>query len=131
VAGALYNVTVPAIDNWRRFTQPPGAAGIAELYADERIGPKVVLHLMDALLAQYAGGPGFAPNYAITHATLYASRDPVALDAHALRLIDRWREPAKLPSVGKPGEWLRAAAQMGLGVAEESRTDLRPIAPLP
>jgi uncharacterized protein (DUF362 family) len=131
VAGALYNVTVPAIDNWRRFTQPPGAAGIAELYADERIGPKVVLHLMDALLAQYAGGPGFQPNYAFAHGTLYASRDPVALDAHALRLIDRWREPAKLPKVGKPGEWLQDAAQMGLGVAEESRIDLRPVAPLP
>lgn len=131
VAGALYNVTVPAIDNWRRFTQPFGAAGLAELYADERIGPKVVLHLMDALLAQYAGGPGFQPNYAIAHGALYASRDPVALDAHALRLINRWREPAKLPKVGKPGEWLQDAAQMELGVADENRIDLRPVTPLP
>jgi hypothetical protein len=131
VAGALYNATVPAIDNWRRFTQPGGAAGIAELFADERIGPKVVLHLMDGLLAQYAGGPGFQPNYALHHATIYASRDPVALDAHALRLLERWREPAKLPPIGKPGAWLEDAAQMGLGVAEENRIDLRPVAPLP
>jgi hypothetical protein len=131
VAGALYNVTVPAIDNWRRFTQPGGASGIADLYAGERIAPKVVLHLMDALLAQYAGGPGFQPNYAVAHATLYASRDPVALDAHALRLIDRWRAPAKLPPTGKSGEWLETAAQLGLGVADESRIDVRPVAQLP
>lgn len=131
VAGALYNVTVPAIDNWRRFTQPAGAAGIAELYADERIGPKVVLHLMDGLLAQYAGGPGFQPNYAFAHATLYASRDPVALDAHALRLIDRWRESSKLPRTGKAGEWLQDAAQMGLGVVEENRIEVRQVTPLP
>lgn len=131
VAGALYNATVPAIDNWRRFTQPAGATSIAELYADERVGPKVVLHLMDALLAQFAGGPGFQPNYAFHHGTIYASRDPVALDANARRLIDRWRVEAKLPPTGKSGDWLEIAAQMGLGVSEESRIDLRPVAPLP
>ncbi len=131
VAGALYNMTIPAVDNWRRFTQPGGAAGIAELYADERIGPKVVLHVMDGLLAQYAGGPGFQPNYAFAHGTLYASRDPVALDAHALRQIDRWRANSKLPPIAKRGEWLEAAAQMGLGAADESRIELRPVTPLP
>lgn len=125
VAGALYNATIPAVDNWRRFTQPGGADAIADLYADERIGPKVVLHLMDALLAQYAGGPGFSPNYSFAHATLYASRDPVALDAHALRLIDKWRVPANLPPVAKKMEWLETAAQMGLGQAEENRIELR------
>lgn len=131
VAGALYNATIPAVDNWRRFTQPAGAAGIAELYADERIGPKVVLHVMDGLLAQYAGGPGFQPNYAFAHDTLYASRDPVALDAHALRLIDRWRANSKLPPVGKNGEWLETASQMGLGAFDENRIELRPVTPLP
>ncbi len=131
VAGALYNVTIPAIDNWRRFTQPGGAAGIAELYADERIGRKVVLHLMDGLLAQYAGGPGFQPNYAFPHATLYASRDPVALDAHAARLIDRWRANSNLPPLGKRAEWLETAAQIGLGVASEDSIELRQVAPLP
>ena len=38
---------------------------------------------MDGLVAQYAGGPQSQPNYAIHHATLYASKDPVALDAVA------------------------------------------------
>ena len=129
VAGALYNVTVPAVDNWRRFTGPGGAGGIAELYADERIGPRVVLHVVDGLLAQYAGGPNFNPNYAFKHATLYASRDPVALDATALRLIDGWRLQAKLPVTGKRAEWLEQAAQMGLGQFEEGRIELQTVEP--
>ena len=84
VAGCLYNVTIPNIDNWRRFGTPPdfGASSIPEIYADPHIGPKVVLNLMDGLLAQYAGGPESQPGYAFPFATLYASKDPVAIDCH-------------------------------------------------
>lgn len=129
VAGALYNMTVPNVDNWRRFTHTDGpiATSPAELYADERIGPKVVLHVLDGLLAQYAGGPGFNPNYAFAHQTLYASKDPVALDATALRKIDEWRKLAKLPPLAKKGEWLEGAAQMGLGNAAESAITLQQV----
>lgn len=129
VAGALFNVTVPNVDNWRRFTQTDGmiSTSPAELYADERIGPKVVLHLMDALLAQYAGGPVFNPNYAFAHQTLYASRDPVALDATALRKINEWRQLAKLPSLARRGQWLETAAEMGLGHAAESAITLQQV----
>lgn len=127
VAGAIYNVTVPNVDNWRRFTQTAGpiATSPAELYLDERIGPKVVLNFLDGLLAQYAGGPGFNPNYAFAHQTLYASKDPVALDAMALRKIDAWRKLTKLPPLAKQGEWLEGAAQMGLGNADESAITLQ------
>lgn len=129
IAGALYNMTVPNLDNWRRFLQPSyGAAdGIADAYADERIGAKVVLHIMDGLLAQYAAGPAADPNYAFAHATLYASKDPVALDATALRLIEGWRKQAKLPPIGRRGEWLRTAAELGLGNFAEEKIVLRQV----
>lgn len=129
IAGALYNMTVPNVDNWRRFTRTEGPIGAspADLYADERIGPKVVLHIMDGLIAQYAGGPGFNPNYAFPHQTLYASKDPVALDATALRKIEEWRKLAKLPSLAKAGEWLETASQMGLGNAAEIRITQQPV----
>lgn len=128
VAGALYNMTVPNVDNWRRFTQPNGGAdSIPDLYADEHLGPKVVLTIMDALRPQYAGGPGFNPNYAFSWHTLYASKDPVALDAHAFRLIEGWRKQAKLPPVGRRAEWLAGAAQAGLGNFAEGRIMLRPV----
>ena len=131
VAGAIYNATIPNVDNWRRFTQTEGAisSSPAELYADERLGPKCVLHIMDALLAQYAGGPAFNPNYSFPHQTIYASTDPVALDAVALRKIDGWRVQAKLPPIGKRGAWLHDAAEMGLGRAAESSIILRQVDP--
>ena len=117
VAGALYNMTVPNVDNWRRFLQldASNTESIASLYADEHIAPKVVLHIMDALVAQFAGGPGFQPNYAFEHHTLYASRDPVALDALGLRKLEEWRKPAKLAPIGSRAEWLQSAEQLGLG----------------
>lgn len=128
VAGALYNMTVPNVDNWRRFTQPEGGAdSIPDLYADAHLGPKVVLTIMDALRPQYAGGPHFNPNYAFSLHTIFASKDPVALDAHALRLIEGWRKDAKLPPIGKRAEWLESAAQAGLGNFAEQKIMLRPV----
>lgn len=119
VAGAIYNATIPNVDNWRRFLQTEGpiTSSPAELYADEHVGPKCVIHIMDGLLAQYAGGPAFNPNYCFAYQTIYASRDPVALDAVVLRKIDEWRAQAKLPPIAKRGAWLEEAAAMGLGSA--------------
>jgi len=129
VAGAIYNMTVPNIDNWRRFTttEGDGASGLLDVYADERVGGKVVLTIMDALLAQYAGGPRFNPNYAFPYHTIYASKDPVALDANAYRLIEGWRKPAKLPSIARRAEWLKDGEAMGLGFFTESKIFLRPV----
>ena len=128
VAGALYNMTVPNVDNWRRFTQSvEGTDAIPDVYADEHLGPKVVLTIMDALRPQYAGGPQFNPNYAFSWHTIYAGKDPVALDAHALRLIEGWRKEAKLPPVGKRAAWLESAAQSGLGNFAESKIIVRSV----
>ena len=127
VAGAIYNMTVPNIDNWRRFTQTEGdgASGLLDLYADERVGAKVVLTIMDALLAQYAAGPRFNPNYAFPFHTIYASKSPLSLDAHAFRLIEGWRKEAKLPSIAKRAEWLESGEEMGFGQFAESRIVLK------
>ena len=128
VAGALYNMTVPNVDNWRRFTQTDCADAIPDVYADANLGPKVVLTIMDALRPQYAGGPQFSPNYAFSWHTIYASKDPVALDAHALRLIEGWRKEAKLPPIGKRAAWLESAAESGLGNFAEGKIIVRPVA---
>ena len=131
VAGAIYNATVPNVDNWRRFVQTDGAlsSSPAEIFADERVGPKCVLHILDGLLAQYAGGPSFNPNYAFAHQTIYVSKDPVALDAVALRKIEAWRAEAKLPPIAKRAAWLEDAAQAGLGNFAEERITLRQVEP--
>src|SRR5438445_12007612 len=59
IAGCIYNMTIPNIDNWRRFAQGSrfGTESLAEIYANPIIAKKVVFNLMDGLIAQYAGGP--------------------------------------------------------------------------
>jgi hypothetical protein len=127
VAGCLYNATIPNIDNWRRFAQGSGygRAVIAELYNHPSIGKKVVLNIMDGLIAEYAGGPQSQPNYALHHATLLASKDPVAIDVLALRQIEEWRANARLPSIAPFATHVLFAGQLGIGCADLTRIEIR------
>jgi uncharacterized protein (DUF362 family) len=127
IAGCLFNMTIPNIDNWRRFTQGSsfGAESLADIYANPIVAKKVVLNIMDGLLAQYAGGPQSQPNWALHHATLYASKDPVAVDAVALKRLGEWRVHASLPPIGHIADYVQAASQIGVGNSEANRIEIR------
>ncbi|MEI8340836.1 MAG: DUF362 domain-containing protein [Verrucomicrobiota bacterium] len=129
IAGCLFNVTIPNLDNWRRYVSGPGVGGsaIADLYAEPMISNKVVLTIMDGLIAQYAGGQGFEPNYSFHFNTIYAGKDPVAIDATALREIGKWRKQAKLPESDKYATYLEAAEAMGLGNFSADQIDLKAV----
>jgi uncharacterized protein (DUF362 family) len=129
IAGCIYNMTIPNIDNWRRFAQGSrfGGESLAEIYANPIIAKKVVFNLMDGLIAQYAGGPQPQPNYAIHHATLYASKDPVALDAVALRYFEQWRTRASLRAIGPLAAYVDYASQIGLGNSAPNRIEVKNI----
>lgn len=126
VNGALANMTLPNLDNWRRFVKEPlfGDPYMAEIYADPRILDKVVITILDGLMLQYAGGPFPDANYAVENFTLFASRDPVAIDSTAARLLDEWRLPAKLPRLEPRTLWLATAEQLGLGNSKEKDIQL-------
>jgi len=127
IAGCLYNMTIPNIDNWRRFAQLGGFGrdSLAEIYGSPIIGKKVVLNLMDGLIAQYAGGPQSQPNWAVHYATLYASKDPVAIDAIALKQLQQWRVRGSLPAIGHTADYIQAAADIGLGNAAPNRIEIK------
>ena len=129
IAGCIYNMTIPNIDNWRRFAQGSrfGAESLAEIYANPLIKDKVVFNLMDGLMAQYAGGPQPQPNYALPHATLYASKDPVALDTIALKKLEEWRMRGSLRPVGPVAAYIEFASQLGLGNSATNRIEVRNI----
>ena len=129
IAGCIYNMTIPNIDNWRRFAQGSrfGVESLAEIYANPLIAKKVVFNLMDGLIAQYAGGPQPQPNYAVHHGTLYASRDPVALDAVALKRLEEWRKRGNLRPVGSVAAYIDVASQLGLGNSATNRIEVRNI----
>lgn len=127
IAGCIYNMTIPNLDNWRRFAQASrfGVDSLAEIYANPLIAKKVVFNLMDGLIAEYAGGPQSQPNYAIHHATLYASKDPVALDAVALKRLEQWRAQADLRAIGPLAGYVAFASQLGLGNSTPNRIEIR------
>jgi len=131
VHGALAGMTIGILDNWRRFGKGDGYgdAALADAYASEGIADKIVLTLMDGMVLQYAGGPYPGPLNCVAYATLFASRDPVAVDATALRLIDEQRSVSKLPKASDDGGHVQAAQERGLGNADETRISLRRVGP--
>ena len=104
-----------------------GDSALASVYADDRIGRKVVLTIMDGMVLQYAGGPYPSPVNCVAYSTLFASKDPVAIDATALRLIDEQRLLSKMPKASADGGHVREAESIGLGNAEEKMIRLRRI----
>src|SRR6476469_2441145 len=129
IAGCIYNMTIPNIDNWRRFAQGSrfGAGSLAEIYSNPLIAKKVVFNLMDGLIAQHAGGPQPQPNYAVHYATLYASKDPVALDAVALKRLEEWRKRGSLPPLSSVAGYIDFASQLGLGNSATNRIEVKNI----
>lgn len=126
INGALVNMTLSNLDNWRRFTRAPdhGDPFIAEIYSDEMIRGKVVLTVLDALFLQYAGGPFPNPNFAIENHALFMSKDPVAIDATALRLIEETRIASKMPSIKDLTRYIESASLIGLGQYSDSRIEM-------
>ncbi len=119
IAGCLYNMTIPNIDNWRRFTSSRwGNTAIAEIYRMPIVRQKVVLNIMDGLIAQYAGGPRPEPNFAVHNATILASKDPVAIDALTVRQMEEWRAKARFAPIAPLAQHVQAAGQLRLGNAE-------------
>ena len=119
-------MTIPNTDNWRRLVGSPryGATAIPEMFSDPAVGGKVVLNITDGLVAQLAGGPVFQPFYARHHATLYASKDAVALDAVTLRYLELWRTQAQLPLIKDAAAHVHNAGDIGLGNFAPEKIDL-------
>ncbi len=131
IGGALYNVTIPNVDNWRRLVGPPqyGQTAIPEMFSDPQLGGRVVLNITDGLIAQIAGGPQFEPLYARHLATLYASKDAVALDSVLLRYLENWRAQAQLPPLKDIAGHVQAAGEIGVGNAAADKIDLHALTP--
>ncbi len=115
--GCIASLALASVDNQRRFQTPADFSGlaIAEIYADDVIRKKTVLHVMDGLIAQFAGGPEFVPNYTESPGILILSRDPVAIDSLALERIEAWRRERKVVPVGDAANHIIQAARSGLG----------------
>jgi uncharacterized protein (DUF362 family) len=131
LCGCLHNVTLGMADNIRRFEQygQNGNPAIAEIASLPAVRRKLVLNVMDALTAGYAGGPVFRPQYSWQPNTLYFSLDPVALDAVCLQLLEAKRKEANVSPLGERAGHIATAAQLGLGQNSTNQIEVVEVAP--
>jgi hypothetical protein len=126
INGVLGSLALGAVDNTRRFTggEVHGDTAIPEILDKDFMRKKVILHVMDALVAQFAGGPRFTPNYTQSIGTLYISRDPVAIDSLVLPRLEAWRVETHVVPIGELGSHVKTAASYKLGEADPKKIKL-------
>jgi uncharacterized protein (DUF362 family) len=131
LAGCLYNLSLGMVDNTRRFEMPGqhGDPMIAEICAMQPVRGKLVLNITDGLIAGYAGGPSFKPQYAWDYGALYFSADPVAVDSLCIEALDAKRRSAKVPPIGSLAAHVATAARLGLGMSQTNQIELIDVKP--
>lgn len=124
--GCRLNASLGFVDNFRRLQRASLVRedSLVDLFRADLLQKKGVLHLLDGLIGQFAGGPAFDPSVCWPHQTIYAGRDPIALDCLGLHAINRQRPAAKILPAEIEAPYLGAAAAAGLGVADLARIPL-------
>jgi hypothetical protein len=124
--GCLGSLALACVDNNRRFQGDPtyGDPAICEILDKDFIRRKVVVNILDALVAEYAGGPQFDPQFTQSIGALYVSRDPVAIDSLVLRRIEAWRRRNRIDPIGKNASHIASAALYHLGTNDPRRIQL-------
>ena len=128
--GCMKNMTHGSIKNPQDFHAHQCSPQIAELYSHDAIRSRVRVHVMDAFKVLYDGGPRDNPAARVPFEALFMSTDPVALDRIGSGIVDDFRAQHHMPSLarrGDPPNYIDHAAQLGLGIADRARIDLREI----
>jgi Domain of unknown function (DUF362) len=131
VSGCLYSLAMGSIDNTQRFEASAErlADAIPEVFAHEVILDKVVLHVVDALLAQYQGESSTLLHYAKAINELRFSKDPVALDTLSLNELEFQRRAAESPYPTNAAPFIHRlyfenAPLLELGIADPTKIRL-------
>ena len=127
INGCLGSLALASVDNNRRFQGSPtfGDPAICEILNPSFIRRKVILHVLDAMVAEYAGGPVFNPQFTKSIGAIYVSRDPVAIDSLVLPRLETWRKQSHIDPIGKTASHVHTAATLyHLGTDDPSRIQL-------
>ena len=126
LAGCLYNLSLGMVDNTRRF-ETGGQRGdpmIAEICNMPAVRAKLVLNVMDGLIAGYAGGLGFKPRFSWNYGALYFSTDPVAVDSLCVDVLEAKGREARVPLIRPLATHIATANRLGLGQSDPASIDL-------
>jgi hypothetical protein len=123
ISGLLYGLASASVDNYLRFEGDGDrmAMAIPEIIAMPEVGDRVVLNIMDALIAQYQGGQRGLLHYSIPLNQIWFCRDPVALDILGIRELQSQRQAADISRNKVSLELYENAALLEIGIADERR----------
>jgi hypothetical protein len=85
------------------------------------VGDHVALHVTDALLAQYQGGPSSFLQFSTELDQLWLGHDPVALDTLSLKELAHERKAINMPPMPVNYMTYTNAVLLQLGVNDPSR----------
>jgi len=133
LCGHFYSLALGSVDNTRRFEDDPDrlATALPEIDAMAVIGDRVALHVTDALLGQYQGGPGGFLQFSTILNQLWLSRDPVALDTLALKELIRERKVVSAPQLKTNFQIYTNAALLLLGINDPARIHVEKVSLAP
>jgi len=100
-------------------------------YALEEIRGRVRLTICDGSFCLYDGGPKHNAKAHTAHDRIYATTDPVAMDAVCLSVVEGYRAENKyrtLDAVRRPATYLKLSEEIGLGIADMDRIRLQKVA---
>ena len=127
VSGCLKNLAFGSVDNTRRFHGKPIYCNpaIAEILEHKVLKDKLVLNIVDGLVASFDRGPVYHAESAWQYGSLFVSADPVILDVLVLQTVNQKREEMELDHVSKLANHINTASVLGLGTNTLEQADLR------
>ena len=129
VSGCLKNLAFGSVDNTRRFHGKPLYCNpaIAEILEHKVLKEKLVLNIVDGLVASFDRGPTYHAESAWNYGGLFISVDPVILDVLVLQTVNQKREEMELDSVSKLANHISTASKLDLGTNTLDQADLRQV----
>jgi uncharacterized protein (DUF362 family) len=107
-----------AIHNPNKYHDDRCDPFVAQVFDAPPVKARHRLTVVDALTVQFHRGPSYHARWAAKFGGLIFSRDPVAADHAAWRILERLRQDAGLPTLEAEGRrpgYLATAERMGLG----------------
>ncbi|MFC1888784.1 DUF362 domain-containing protein [Thermodesulfobacteriota bacterium] len=98
---------------------------VPELYNNEIFISKTKLHVCDALMTIYEGGPMGNPQEIL--GCLMVGKDPVALDYTGLMMIEQERQKRGIETLMRRAKYIQTAAEMGIGTNNPDQMKIKHI----
>jgi uncharacterized protein (DUF362 family) len=129
--GCLKNITHGASINPQDFHSHHASPQIALMAAQDIVTSRLRLNITDGFKVMAHGGPTWKqPQYVVPHEAVYATTDPVAMDAIGWDIVEKERATLGLRTLtdeGRMPAYIRAAADLGLGVFDRNAIQLHDV----